>query len=355
MTARRRPAPALRFLLLVVGGWICLRAAMLAPAWWDAEPDATPIPPIAAPRPGAGADTPAPAQSIAAGSVRQPEFLIRQLSYKTDGYLPALPVRYDAVDRVAGSGDRGVAAELPSPQPAPALQAPRQQGVEAGAILDPSLAARLPPRPAAAPGRWAGSAWLLVRDERGRGGLAPAGTLGGSQAGGRLLFRLNEGLALSGRAYLPLRRASEAELAAGIEWHPVAALPVNLLVERRQAVGGGGRSAFAVTVHGGASRALGRGVRLDLYGQAGLVGTRPPDAFVDGSARLSATLGPIEAGAGLWGGAQPGAARLDAGPSLAWRLPVRGANLRLQADWRLRLAGEAAPGSGPALTLAADF
>jgi hypothetical protein len=30
-------------------------------------------------------------------------------------------------------------------------------------------------------------------------------------------------------------------------------------------------------------------------------------------------------------------------------------NVRVHADWRQRLAGNAAPGSGPALTLAGDF
>ena len=47
-----RAAP-LRFLMLVVGGWICVRAAVLAPGWWTvpsgtgarasvAGPDASP-------------------------------------------------------------------------------------------------------------------------------------------------------------------------------------------------------------------------------------------------------------------------------------------------------------------------
>jgi len=86
-----------------------------------------------------------------------------------------------------------------------------------------------------------------------------------------------------------------------------------------------------------------------------MVGLRSRDLFVDGAARLSRRIGAVEVGGGAWGAAQPGASRLDAGPSLSWRLPVRDANLRLQADWRFRIAGDAAPRSGPALTLAADF
>ncbi|HKR24119.1 MAG TPA: hypothetical protein VJS15_02580 [Allosphingosinicella sp.] len=203
--------------------------------------------------------------------------------------------------------------------------------------------------------RWSASAWLLLRDDGGGGALAPGGTLGGSQAGARLLRPIGRGLALSGRLYLPLRRHSAAEAAAGLDWRPVARLPLHLLAERRQALGKDGRSAFALTLYGGASSELPRRLRLDAYGQAGVVGTRARDVFVDGSARISAPLGPVEIGGGAWGAAQPGAWRVDAGPSISYRLPVRGAALRLQADWRFRLAGDAAPGSGPALTLAADF
>ena len=82
---------------------------------------------------------------------------------------------------------------------------------------------------------------------------------------------------------------------------------------------------------------------------------RARDLFADGAARGGVPLGPVEIGGGVWGAAQPGAARLDAGPQMSLPLPAAGANLRLSADWRFRLAGDAAPGSGPALTLGADF
>lgn len=210
-----------------------------------------------------------------------------------------------------------------------------------------------PPAPTARP--WSGAAWLLLRRDQTGSSLAPGGTLGGSQAGARLLYRIGGGLALSGRVYAPLRRPQGAEVALGLDWRPVAAIPLNLLAERRQAVAGEGRSAFSITASGGTSRTLAGGLRLDAYLQAGIVGLRSRDAFVDGAARIGAPLGPVEIGAGAWGAAQPGAARLDAGPVISYRLPVGGARLRLEAHWRLRVAGRAAPGSGPALTLAADF
>jgi hypothetical protein len=196
---------------------------------------------------------------------------------------------------------------------------------------------------------------LLVRDESGAAPLAPGGTLGGSQAGARIAYTLGGGVSLGVRGYVPLRHPAGAELAAGIDWQPFAALPVHVLAERRQRLGRDGRSAFALTFYGGASKSLGQRFRLDAYGQAGMVGLRSRDLFADGALRLSRRAGPVELGAGAWGAAQPGAARLDVGPSLAWRLPVPRAELRLQADWRFRLAGGAAPGSGPALTLAVGF
>lgn len=196
---------------------------------------------------------------------------------------------------------------------------------------------------------------MLWRPEPGGSSLAPGGTLGGSQAGARLLYGIGGGLSLSARIYAPLRRPQGAELAAGLDWRPMAAIPLSLLAERRQAIGRAGRSAFSVSAYGGASRTLAGAVRLDAYLQAGIVGLEARDAFVDGAVRGAVPIGPVEAGAGAWGAAQPGAARLDAGPILSYRLPTPRANLRLEASWRLRVAGDAVPGPGPALTLAADF
>jgi hypothetical protein len=60
----------------------------------------------------------------------------------------------------------------------------------------------------------------------------------------------------------------------------------------------------------------------------------------------------FSAGFGVWGGAQPGLYRVDAGPRLTMRVRK---NVKLHVDWRQKLAGNARPGSGPALTLAGDF
>lgn len=230
---------------------------------------------------------------------------------------------------------------------------------QAPAIAHPGPGpAALRPLVPAESGRWSGAFWLLARRDGPEGALAPGGTLGGSQAGARLLYRLSESragtLSLSARAYLPLRRPRGAEAAAGVDWRPLR-LPLHLLAERRQRLGRDGRSAFALTAYGGGSVALPLKTRLDAYAQAGVVGLRRRDLFVDGAARIVRRAGPVEIGGGVWGAAQPGVARVDIGPSLALPLRVRAITLRLGADWRFRVAGHAAPDSGPTLTLGADF
>ena len=97
---------------------------------------------------------------------------------------------------------------------------------------------------------------------------------------------------------------------------------------------------------------------LDVYAQAGVVGAKRGDAFVDGAAALSLPVDEtqgLSVGIGMWGAAQPGVSRLDVGPQASYRLPLQGQRVRLTAEWRMRVAGDAAPASGPALTLSTAF
>ena len=186
--------------------------------------------------------------------------------------------------------------------------------------------------------------------------------LGGSQIGGRIGYRINEDaerpLALVARAYAPVDRRQASEAALGLEWKPVAGLPLRVLAERRQALGSDGRSAFALIAHGGVSEAaLPAGLQLDAYAQAGVVGARSRDLFADASVALVLPLDAerrLTIGGAAWGAVQPGVSRLDAGPRVSLKLP--GAErVRVVADWRFRLQGDASPASGPSLTLATDF
>ena len=84
-----------------------------------------------------------------------------------------------------------------------------------------------------------------------------------------------------------------------------------------------------------------------------MVGFNSRDRFVDGALTFTRPVyRQFSAGFGVWGGAQPGLYRVDAGPRVTMR--VRN-NIKVHLDYRQRLAGNAEPGSGPALTLAGDF
>ena len=202
------------------------------------------------------------------------------------------------------------------------------------------------------PGCWSGASAAGAA-------LAPGGTLGGSQAGARLALPARRRPGAERRAPIcPLRRPRGAEAAAGLDWRPVAALPLHILAERRQALGRrrplGLRASRSMAAP---AAALPARLRLDAYapGRHRRPRVARPVRRRRGRA-FARRVGPVEVGAGAWGAAQPGAARLDAGPEPLLAAAGRAApTCGSQADWRFRIAGDAAPGSGPALTLAADF
>jgi hypothetical protein len=92
---------------------------------------------------------------------------------------------------------------------------------------------------------------------------------------------------------------------------------------------------------------------LDAYAQAGVVGFHNSSLFADGAVTFTRPVWrQLSAGAGVWAGIQPGVYRVDAGPRLSLRV---GRSMRVHLDYRQRLAGEALPGSGPAVTIGGDF
>lgn len=199
------------------------------------------------------------------------------------------------------------------------------------------------------------SAWALLRGSWGPGALATGGTLGGSQAGARLTYNFSPSLAASIRSSSSIGGVRYAEVAAGVRWSPLADIPIALNFERRQALNRwGGRNAFALFAEGGLYQTPIFGLAdLDLYAQGGVVGLKSRDLFFDGGATFTRPVWKNwSAGLGMWGGAQPGLYRVDAGPRLTMDV---GRGIRLHADYRQRLAGEAMPASGPALTLSGDF
>lgn len=232
------------------------------------------------------------------------------------------------------------------------------------------LAAPLPvPTTASPPNerRWSADAWLLVRDGLGGPVMTGQPSYGRSQTGRVLRYSLAPASPLRPSAYLRGSAAvagpREQELAVGLSVRPVRALPLRLAVEGRLGESGGSAhvrpAAYAVTEV--PPIAIASETRLEVYAQAGYVAGDFATAFVDGQARLERALmrsgggAEVTAGAGVWGGAQEGSSRLDVGPSAAVSFRLGQARARLAADYRFRVAGEAAPASGPALTLSAGF
>jgi hypothetical protein len=224
-----------------------------------------------------------------------------------------------------------------------------------------------PSRSVAVLPRWTGDAWLLLRNGS-SGPLAPGEpSYGRSQAGGVLRYRLAPASGHRPVVYVRATRAlagpRESEVAAGLAARPIAGVPLSVAGEMRISEEPAGReirpAAFAVTEFPPVK--LPRGLRAEAYVQAGYVGGRFATAFVDGQARIDAPvvrLGPkaqLRAGGGVWGGAQRRAARLDIGPSAAVSFPLGDTLSRVAVDYRVRVAGDAAPRSGPALTISAGF
>lgn len=221
------------------------------------------------------------------------------------------------------------------------------------------------PLPVPAPGtpnradRWHGSGWMLWRG----GGmsqtdLARTGRLGGSQIGARLDYVLNPATTAYARASSALESPAAPEAAIGLSLQLFTSLPVNVAVERRIALGAGARDAMAVMAVGGfGPTPVALGMEAQAYAQAGIVGFRHRDAFIDGKLSLLAPVQKtaLRVGAAISGGAQPGVERLDIGPEMQVRLPLQPVAARLSIEWRERIAGRAAPASGLALTLGADF
>lgn len=221
----------------------------------------------------------------------------------------------------------------------------------------------------ARPRRWSADAWSLMR--RGGGGALVSGALpatyGASQAGAVLRYRIAPRSRYRPTAYLrttsTLGQLRETSAALGLAARPLPSLPVVAAVEARMTDHAGMRrfhpAVMAVTELPPFELPL--AMRGEAYAQAGYVGGMFATPFADGQFRFDRSLyslGAVDArlGGAVWGGVQKGAGRLDVGPSAAISMPLgRGTYGRVALDWRFRVAGNAKPGSGPAITLSAGF
>jgi hypothetical protein len=207
--------------------------------------------------------------------------------------------------------------------------------------------------------------YAFWRDE-GSQGLAPLAQYGGSQLGLVASYRLGnttKAPALFARASGALDIFQSAEAAAGVRWQPTRKIPISLAVERR--FRHESDDAVAAYLFGGwSSDQLPVGAELSVYGQAGIVradrGPKKIDHFYDGQVRLerrvlNAGKVHLTVGGGAWAGGQSGVNRTDAGPTAAVNFGLGQTSFRLSADYRFRMAGNATPPSGPAITLSASY
>jgi len=358
-----------RFLALTVAGWTVFRLTALGAISGFTLGYAKPAP-LPPPIPSQLASLPV---ADPPGMQAYPYGAYAPAAYPTAPMIPMrIPVPYYVPDYVSAPAQAQAAAIAPRPAwhlpnsasgfvlgDYPSLPAPDQDLLALastsrhGAISTP---AEVPPLPSETRlKRWQLSSWAFLRGPAVPDSLAAAGQLGGSQAGARLLYNFNRSIGASLRLTSPIGASTGPELAGGVRWIPLRSIPVAITAERRQSIGRlGGRSDFALFAEGGLyRRPLPLRLYLDGYFQAGIVGVARRDLFIDGATTVSRPLfGRISAGFGLWGGAQPGVSRLDAGPRISLRVRR---NVYARFDWRQRVAGTATPNSGPAVTLAADF
>lgn len=282
--------------------------------------------------------------------------------------LPApLPAAAPMPMRVAVGHNLLLAAGLSQMELPPAFLAVLQRE---GVMLADAAPQPVPPAPrrpvAPATSRWTADGWLMVRPGGAGPLLAGRPSYGRSQAGAVVRYRLAPHSPNAPQAHLraatALSGAHEGQAALGLSARPVPAVPVRLAAEVRADGGAGGTrlrpAVWAVTELPPARLPL--DLRAEVYAQGGYVAGQGGTAFVDGQVRVDRPVASLHgvdlrAGAGVWGGAQAGASRLDIGPAATASFRLGPAQGRLAADYRLRVAGTAEPASGPAITLSAGF
>ena len=210
---------------------------------------------------------------------------------------------------------------------------------------------------------WSGDAYSLRR-ATGNSGAAATPVLGGGQSGGTIAYALDplarRLVAVIGRVYAAHTPAGSvdyttAQAAIGLRWQITPG--VGIAAERLVAVGVATSGDWNLRIAGGGQRRRG-GVTLNGYAKARVRGNG--DAYAGGQAQAMAEIGlmrrlVVSAGPGAWASiqhAQTTIGRLDLGAGVTMATPI---GVAISADWRWRVAGNAAPGSGPAITVSAAF
>ncbi len=221
--------------------------------------------------------------------------------------------------------------------------------------------------------RWRIEAYSLVR-EGASGLVGDRPLLGGGQSGLRVGYtpdplarrpaELFGRLAIAHDGLNPNSRSAQG--AIGAAWMPLGRDGPAVGAERLVAIGREGRNAWALRISGGVWHAADARLPVDLsaYAEAGVVGARSRHGFAGAQA---SALYPVTArdgtrigvGSGVWASVQDGgtrtASRLEIGPSAQVSQRIGKGTVELRGEYRFRIAGDATPGSGPALTVATRF
>lgn len=346
---------------------VALRPRLPAPAH---ELAATTTPPVLPALAAAGPLPPPPPPLLLARSTPAPQ---------PRAVLPVAPPAFDLpagppVAPVPGLHSDPPAAPPPDPASPDALATAAYARLAAGdsraaaRLFDAALAAG-PDRRAgqwqrdrhALARRWSADAYALLRDG-GIAGPAASPVLGGGQSGASLAWTLDP---LARRPFAVVARTNaanddpqSAQAALGLRWRPLPG--VTVAAERLFAIGSNARSDWTLRIAAGADGRRGR-LLWRGYGEAGVLGNG--DIYAGGQARTLlplARLGRAEfaIGPAAWASVQTGdftTGRVDLGPTIVATAPVAGLAVELSADWRFRVAGDAEPGSGPALTISTRF
>ncbi|APG61829.1 hypothetical protein LPB140_02145 [Sphingorhabdus lutea] len=159
--------------------------------------------------------------------------------------------------------------------------------------------------------------------------------------------------------------ANDKDASLGISYIPSPALPLSINAEYR-ARNNGAHGPILFAAGGKDNIKLTQNIRASGYAQAGYYfGTRQ-GAFGDANFKITRQvftknkLG-VNLGGGIWAAGQyerapqDKIARIDIGPTINFHLKPNNSNIQLSADWRMRIAGNAANKSGPAITISAGF
>lgn len=353
-TAQSRPY---RALLLIIGVWFVGRAAALWQELGPPPPQQTPIRVL---------------RQIAASTIHRtivsgaPPTKYKSVDENTalNGPMMVRPrPRLRSVAPRLSRPEQAVSSHTPDSSPATGIS-----GNDALTLSNQIALSHDDPPPNTAPSqhimparRFSVSAWMLAR-AAGQQGLSDVGQLGGSQAGVRGYYALGGSpVSLTARFSAPLTDPTGKEAAFGVALRPIKHVPLSVIFEQRVAVDHGGRNDLEVIATGGLyDRPLGYRLTLSGYVQAGVVGVKARDAFIDGAVELEHPLARIAGarltlGGGTWGAAQPGVSRLDVGPIAALHFRIGTVSAKAEASYRVRVIGMARPATGPALSIGTDF